>query len=130
MSSPRKCAERRLTVAMVACLTGFAPSTVRQAFQEDTALSSRVTRDGRVLSIPVSAYNAWTGGRGREPERMVSTTEARRLTGLHKNTVLTHFKTDGRLRPHVVCLCGRLMVPVSAYNAWIEDAELFPTESV
>ena len=130
MPKPRRCPERMLTVAMVAYLTGLAPDTVRRAFHDDAALVGQTRRDGRVLSIPVSAYNAWTGCTRREPERMVSTTEARRLTGLHKNTVLSHFKTSLRLRPHVVSLCGRLMVPVSAYNAWVDDANLFPTEPV
>lgn len=63
----------------------------------------------------------------RYPEKLLSVAEIALLTGLHKETVLDEIN-NGELKKAAVMLRGKFRVPVSAYNAWIDQGRLVMRE--
>lgn len=61
-------------------------------------------------------------GRQKYPEKLLSRMEIEILTGLHEDTVRKLMKTVWKRDTYM--LAGKLAVPVSAYNKWIESCRV------
>ena len=64
----------------------------------------------------------------RAPERLMSVRELCFLLGQSKGTVLARFKVDGDWHAAGKMIDGEYRLPVSAYNAWLEERSLVRTK--
>ncbi|HEX4085289.1 MAG TPA: hypothetical protein VHY22_10290 [Chthoniobacteraceae bacterium] len=62
------------------------------------------------------------------PERMLDVQELRWLTGLSRATLIKEVK-EGGLKEGAAMLAGKLMVPVSTYNGWVEAGRIKQKEA-
>ncbi len=64
------------------------------------------------------------GRRTAEPEQRLDARKIAALTGLHKLTILGYMKPGGPLFAGVAILGGKKTVPLSTYNAWVENGRV------
>lgn len=63
--------------------------------------------------------------RAKYPEKLLSVQEIALLTGLHPNTVRKEINdVAGGLHKGATTLAGKLLVPVSTFNSWVEQGQL------
>lgn len=58
------------------------------------------------------------------PEQRLNARQIAKLTGLHRNTILGYMKPGGPLFCGLAMLGGRHTVPVSTYEAWVENGRI------